>query len=45
MAGLREEAELSDVPSTARGSALNLMIAGILSLAFMGFAGMFSGSS
>ena len=43
MAGLREEAELSTVPSFARGSALNMMIAGILSLAFMGFAGLFSG--
>ena len=42
MAGLREEAELSDVPSIARGSAINLLIAGTLSLAFMGFAGLFS---
>ena len=42
MAGLREEAELSDVPSVMRGTAMNLIIAGILSLAFMGFAGLFS---
>ncbi len=42
MAGLREEAELSDIPSVIRGTAMNLMIAGILSLAFMGFAGLFS---
>ncbi len=42
MAGLREEAELSDIPSAIRGTAMNLMIAGILSLAFMGFAGLFS---
>ncbi len=44
MAGLREEAELSDVPRVVRGTAMNLIIAGILSLAFMGFAGLFSGS-
>jgi electron transport complex protein RnfA len=44
MAGLREEAELSDIPSLIRGTAMNLIIAGILSLAFMGFAGLFSGS-
>lgn len=41
MAGLRVEAQLSDVPSVIRGTALNLIIAGILSLAFMGFAGLF----
>jgi electron transport complex protein RnfA len=45
MAGLREEAELSDVPAVMRGIALNLIIAGVLSLAFMGFAGLFSSSS
>ena len=44
MAGLREEAELSDVPRVARGTAMSLIIAGILSLAFMGFAGLFSGT-
>ena len=41
MAGLREEADLSDVPSMIRGTAMNLIIAGLLSLAFMGFAGLF----
>ncbi len=45
MAGLREEAELSDIPSLIRGTAMNLLIAGILSLAFMGFAGLFSPTS
>jgi len=45
MAGLREEAELSDVPSVLRGTAMNLIIAGILSMAFMGFAGLFSGTA
>lgn len=44
MAGLREEVELSSVPSIIRGTALNMIIAGILSLAFMGFAGLFSAS-
>jgi electron transport complex protein RnfA len=42
MAGLRQEAELSDIPAVVRGTAMNLIIAGILSLAFMGFAGLFS---
>ncbi|AHK79304.1 hypothetical protein M911_09280 [Ectothiorhodospira haloalkaliphila] len=40
MAGLREKLELADVPSIARGAAMSLMLAGILSLAFMGFAGL-----
>jgi electron transport complex protein RnfA len=40
MSGLRESLELSDVPSVVKGAALTLMIAGILSLAFMGFAGL-----
>jgi len=42
MAGLREEAELSDIPAVIKGTAMNLIIAGLLSLAFMGFAGLFS---
>jgi len=44
MAGLREEAELSDIPSLIRGTAMNLLVAGLLSLAFMGFAGLFGAS-
>ena len=43
MAGIREEAELSNIPSLIKGTAMNLIIAGILSMAFMGFAGLFSG--
>jgi len=43
MAGLREETALSDVPALVRGTAMNLIVAGILSMAFMGFAGLFSG--
>jgi|TARA_B100000959_G_scaffold262849_1_gene301679 electron transport complex protein RnfA len=42
MAGLREEGELSKVPNMVKGTALNMIIAGLLSLAFMGFAGLFS---
>ena len=34
------EAELADVPSIARGMGLVLIIAGCLSLGFMGFAGL-----
>lgn len=42
MAGLRQEAELASIPSVIKGTAMNLIIAGILSMAFMGFAGLFS---
>ena len=40
MASIREDTELADVPSLAKGTALVLIIAGSLSLAFMGFAGL-----
>jgi len=40
MASVRERLQLSDVPAVAQGTALSLMLAGILSLAFMGFAGL-----
>lgn len=43
MASIREQVDLSDVPAVARGSALVFIIAGFLSLAFMGFAGLLSG--
>ncbi len=42
MAGIREETKLMDIPDVIQGTALNLIIAGILSMAFMGFAGLFS---
>lgn len=42
MASIREQVDLSDVPDVARGSALVFLIAGFLSLAFMGFAGLLS---
>ena len=40
MASIRESIEFSDVPGIAKGTGLVLIIAGTLSLAFMGFAGM-----
>ena len=40
MAGLREKLELAHVPDVARGTALALVLAGLLSVAFMGFAGL-----
>ncbi|MCJ7815916.1 MAG: electron transport complex subunit RsxA [Xanthomonadales bacterium] len=40
MASIRESVEFSDVPGIAKGTGLVLIIAGTLSLAFMGFAGM-----
>ena len=40
MAGLRERLQLANVPSVSQGAAMSLMIAGLLSLSFMGFAGM-----
>lgn len=40
MAGVRERADLSTVPSVVKGTILTLFIAGILSLTFMGFAGL-----
>lgn len=40
MAGLREKLELANIPDTVTQAALSLMIAGLLSLSFMGFAGL-----
>ena len=40
MAGLREKLTLAKVPSVSQGAAMSLMLAGLLSLAFMGFAGL-----
>jgi electron transport complex protein RnfA len=44
MASIREDSELVTVPEIAKGTALTFIIAGCLSLAFMGFAGMLSAS-
>ncbi len=40
MAGLRERLNLANVPSVSQGAAMSLMLAGMLSLTFMGFAGI-----
>ena len=42
-AGLRERLELCAVPQSFRGTAIALVTAGLLSLAFMGFAGLVKG--
>ena len=42
MAGIRQKSELSTIPAALRGAAMSFLIAGILSMAFMGFAGLFS---
>jgi len=40
MAGIRENLKLADVPECLKGAPITLITAGILTLAFMGFAGM-----
>jgi electron transport complex protein RnfA len=45
MAGLREENELATIPEALQGAAMSFLIAGILSMAFMGFAGLFSSAA
>jgi electron transport complex protein RnfA len=40
MAGIRDRLRLATLPDVAQGTALTLVLAGILSLSFMGFAGM-----
>lgn len=42
-AGLRERTDLCPVPKSFQGTALALVTAGLLSLAFMGFAGLVKG--
>jgi len=42
MAGIREDLDLADVPQPLKGAAITLIIAGLLALAFMGFAGLIS---
>jgi electron transport complex protein RnfA len=39
-AGIREQLDLAEVPKAFRGTPIALITAGILALAFMGFAGM-----
>jgi electron transport complex protein RnfA len=40
MAGIRENLNLADVPQCLKGAPITLITAGLLTLAFMGFAGM-----
>ena len=40
MAGIRENLKLADVPESLKGAPITLITAGLLTLAFMGFAGM-----
>lgn len=40
MAGLREQLEFAEIPKVVKGTAVTLLIAGILSLSFMGFSGL-----
>ena len=42
MSGIRERLDLAKVPASLQGTAITLITAGILSLAFMGFRGMLS---
>jgi electron transport complex protein RnfA len=41
MAGVRQNNELADLPDLMEGAAMSFLIAGILSMAFMGFARLF----
>lgn len=40
MAGIRENMQMVDVPESLRGAPITLITAGLLALAFMGFAGI-----
>jgi len=40
MAGIRENLETADIPECLKGAPITLITAGLLTLAFMGFAGM-----
>jgi electron transport complex protein RnfA len=40
MAGIRENLEMADIPECLQGAPITLITAGLLTLAFMGFAGM-----
>ena len=40
MAGIREKIEFNDIPGPFRGSAIVLVTAGLMTMAFCGFAGV-----
>jgi electron transport complex protein RnfA len=43
MAGIREELDMCDVPKSLKGAGIALIVAGIMAMAFMGFAGVDKG--
>ncbi len=40
IAGIREEIEMADIPVALQGPGITLIVAGLMALAFMGFAGL-----
>jgi electron transport complex protein RnfA len=40
MAGVREKLDLANIPGLVKGTAAAFIVAGILSLSFMGFGGL-----
>lgn len=40
MAGIREKIQFNDIPEAFKGTAIVLIIAGLMSIAFMGFSGL-----
>lgn len=40
MAGLRERMAYSDIPAPLRGTAILMLITGVIAMTFMGFSGM-----
>ncbi len=40
MAGIRERLELADIPESLKGFPITLIVAGLLSIAFLGFSGL-----
>ncbi|MBI1911664.1 MAG: electron transport complex subunit RsxA [Deltaproteobacteria bacterium] len=43
MSGIREELEFADIPKHFQGISITLIVAGMMALAFMGFAGLIRG--
>lgn len=43
LSGMREELEFADVPRVFQGVSITLIVAGMMALAFMGFAGLIRG--
>jgi electron transport complex protein RnfA len=40
MAGIREQIEYNDIPKPFQGTAIVVMTAGLMAIAFMGFSGL-----